>query len=131
MICNHCGSDAVKRDAWAEWNPVSGEWELGPVFDDAYCEACSSQSHLTSYDANLPLEIEVCPMIGDGRGARLTAHREEVPDHYNIALRQIDEDRGEIAELIERDDLTLSDANAFVEHLAELFPSAGLTWHHS
>ena len=131
MICSQRGSDAVKRDAWAEWDPVSGEWELGSVFDDAYCESCEAQSHLTSYDIDQPLEIEVCPMVVDGQGARLTAHRGEAPDHFDIALRQIEDEHDEARELLERDGLTLLDANAFVEYLTELFPSAGLTWHHS
>ena len=38
--CNSCGSTDVVRDARASWNPETGIWELGQVFDNSYCRAC-------------------------------------------------------------------------------------------
>ena len=39
-VCRTCGSPRVLRDAWAEWNSVTGMWELSQVFDDGYCQQC-------------------------------------------------------------------------------------------
>jgi len=38
--CGMCGSQNVVRDAWAEWNGATREWELDDIFDDAFCKAC-------------------------------------------------------------------------------------------
>lgn len=43
-VCRTCGSSNVMRDAWAEWNPENGEWELGQVFDDGYCAKCEQST---------------------------------------------------------------------------------------
>src|SRR5690348_14999349 len=37
MVCSHCGSDEVSRDAWADWDTGKQEWVLGAVFDYAHC----------------------------------------------------------------------------------------------
>ena len=39
-VCSRCGSEDVRRDAYAVQDPETGAWELGPVFDQAYCEHC-------------------------------------------------------------------------------------------
>jgi hypothetical protein len=46
MVCNVCGSDEVSRDAWANWDVKNQEWELGAVFDDAYCHKCECETRL-------------------------------------------------------------------------------------
>ncbi|MDU8914197.1 DUF3768 domain-containing protein [Aestuariicoccus sp. MJ-SS9] len=38
--CGACGSREIRRDAWAEWNMASREWELQNIFDDFCCDAC-------------------------------------------------------------------------------------------
>jgi hypothetical protein len=40
IVCAHCGSHDVKRDAWAGWNTAAQAWELLGVLDDACCEEC-------------------------------------------------------------------------------------------
>ncbi len=40
MVCAHCGSRNVVRDAWAEWDFENQCWELAAVFDAAHCEDC-------------------------------------------------------------------------------------------
>jgi len=40
MRCSNCGSEDVVRDAWARWSFEQQEWELGEIFDYAYCETC-------------------------------------------------------------------------------------------
>ncbi len=42
MVCEHCGSQEVTRDAWAEWDVDSQRWILGTVFDYAFCHLCKS-----------------------------------------------------------------------------------------
>jgi hypothetical protein len=46
MVCSHCRSDQVVRDAWAEWNPETQQWELRNVFDVVYCEVCDGETTL-------------------------------------------------------------------------------------
>lgn len=44
MVCKHCGSQEVRRDAWAAWNPEKEEWELYNYFDAAFCEDCDTET---------------------------------------------------------------------------------------
>lgn len=46
MVCEDCGSEEVTRDAWAEWNVETQDWELGAVFDYAYCHRCQGDAHI-------------------------------------------------------------------------------------
>ena len=46
MICAHCGSDAVGRDACASWDAESETWQLATVFDYAHCNACDGETTL-------------------------------------------------------------------------------------
>ncbi len=39
-VCGACGSREIRRDAWAEWNMASREWELQNIFDDFCCDGC-------------------------------------------------------------------------------------------
>ena len=41
-VCGSCGSNGVVRDAWAAWNPMTGLWELGSVFDQGFCRRCET-----------------------------------------------------------------------------------------
>lgn len=50
MVCAHCGSSNVRRDAWAEWSLDDQDWVLGQVFDMAYCEACECETSLIEMD---------------------------------------------------------------------------------
>lgn len=47
IICDHCGTEDVKRDAWAAWNFDSQEWKLHSTYDNAYCERCGDEACLT------------------------------------------------------------------------------------
>ncbi|WP_305097880.1 hypothetical protein [Croceibacterium aestuarii] len=46
MVCEDCGSEEVTRDAWAEWNVDMQHWQLGAVFDYAYCHRCQANAHI-------------------------------------------------------------------------------------
>jgi len=46
IVCSQCGSDDVRRDAWACWNVDTQEWELGEVFDQGFCAACDGEASL-------------------------------------------------------------------------------------
>ena len=43
-LCAACGSDAVMRDAWAVFDPATGSWVLGPVFDASFCDTCGRET---------------------------------------------------------------------------------------
>lgn len=43
LICTHCGSDNVKWDAWATWNPETQQMELESTFESAYCNQCEGE----------------------------------------------------------------------------------------
>ena len=47
MICSHCGSEEVKRDAWAEWDVEKQDWVLSSVYDNTYCEGCEEETTLS------------------------------------------------------------------------------------
>lgn len=42
--CEHCGSVAVTRDAWAEWHVAEQAWVLAATFDLAFCHECHRQT---------------------------------------------------------------------------------------
>lgn len=46
MVCSHCGSEEVKRDAWATWSTETQEWELSDTFDNAYCDDCDGETSI-------------------------------------------------------------------------------------
>ncbi len=46
IVCSRCGSDDVRRDAYAAWNVETQGWELSAVFDQGYCEACGGEASL-------------------------------------------------------------------------------------
>ena len=46
MVCATCGSQDVKRDAWAEWCNETQTWELQTTFDAAYCDECDGECHI-------------------------------------------------------------------------------------
>ena len=44
MVCATCGSENVKRDAWAVWSVPDQKWELeSEPFDHAYCDHCERE----------------------------------------------------------------------------------------
>lgn len=53
FVCSNCGSDDVRRDAWAIWNPHSGNWEAAELCDNAYCNACDGETRLKEVDITL------------------------------------------------------------------------------
>lgn len=51
-VCKACGSTDVRRDAWAEQNPDTGEWELSELFDNAICQTCEGETILIEKPEN-------------------------------------------------------------------------------
>ncbi len=52
IVCNHCGSDNVRRDAWAEFDVRTQAWVLGTVFDAGHCVKCDGVASLK--DVEIP-----------------------------------------------------------------------------
>ena len=46
MLCGHCGSTEVCRDATATWSVEEQKWELAGVQDQGYCELCDGEASL-------------------------------------------------------------------------------------
>jgi len=46
--CATCGSDDVRRDAWAEWSVETQAWELAEVYQAAHCNACGGETSLST-----------------------------------------------------------------------------------
>ncbi|MCW1431864.1 hypothetical protein [Novosphingobium sp. JCM 18896] len=46
MVCSHCGSDEVTRDAWAAWDPQAQQWALRATFDYAFCHRCMTDARI-------------------------------------------------------------------------------------
>lgn len=46
IVCKTCGSEDVRRDAWAVWGEEEQEWFLGEVFDYAHCCRCDGECSL-------------------------------------------------------------------------------------
>ena len=46
MVCEKCGSTLVTRDAWAEWSEDDQDWQLGAVYDYAFCHTCQADTHI-------------------------------------------------------------------------------------
>lgn len=44
MQCAGCGSAAVTRDAWAEWDAKTQSWQLGALFRTGYCHTCLKET---------------------------------------------------------------------------------------
>jgi len=57
VCCKTCGSQNVKRDAWASWDPDIQDWVLEQVFDAGHCDDCDGETSLT--EDPLPSAYEV------------------------------------------------------------------------
>lgn len=49
-VCSHCGSENVRRDAWATWDVESQSWELATVFDAGFCDDCDGEASLAEVE---------------------------------------------------------------------------------
>lgn len=52
MICQRCGSEDVRHDAWAEWDFDHQEWTLAETFDYAHCNNCDGECTIDAVDAD-------------------------------------------------------------------------------
>lgn len=53
VACKACGSTEVVRDAWATWSVGQQAWQLGTVFDHAYCYGCEAEARLVEQPVQL------------------------------------------------------------------------------
>lgn len=52
-VCKHCGSDDVRKDAWAEWDEDKQEWVLADVYDsNDYCVVCEGETTIEDVEEN-------------------------------------------------------------------------------
>ena len=45
-MCEHCHSDEVLQDAWAEWDAENQIWSLHSTFDDYFCVQCDGPTKI-------------------------------------------------------------------------------------
>lgn len=50
ILCNQCGGSKVTRDAWAEWSVENQDWQLGAVYDYAFCHDCEGETRLVEVE---------------------------------------------------------------------------------
>ena len=53
IICAHCRSRDVRRDATAAWNRDTQQWELSGVQDQGYCDDCGGEARLEEIPMSL------------------------------------------------------------------------------
>lgn len=66
MVCSHCGSEEVKRDAWAEWDTEKQDWVLSSIYDHTYCEGCEGEADLSEEVLTEVFEVTAHGFVGDG-----------------------------------------------------------------
>ena len=111
IICGLCGSPDVYADATARWNAQKGEWVLGTVHDDRYCDQCGAEG----------LEIQVSGMIADGDNSFRLVENHETPAFFDVMVRTTALESGEILTLHEVDDLTRAEADKVLNDLLFIF----------
>ena len=46
MICETCGSDDVRVDAWAEWGVEAQKWVLAETYEYSHCNVCEGECNI-------------------------------------------------------------------------------------
>lgn len=62
FICANCGSDNVRKDAYAYWDKTRQEWVLHGVFDNNVCESCGDDD-ATLEEAEVTVGTPAVPLI--------------------------------------------------------------------
>ncbi len=50
MVCAHCGSENVLRDAYAQWDVPQQAWVLHNTFDNSLCEYCDGECNINEVE---------------------------------------------------------------------------------
>jgi hypothetical protein len=45
-VCEKCGSEDVRIDAFAEWDVDTQSWELQETFDYSWCCDCDAETYI-------------------------------------------------------------------------------------
>ena len=70
MLCPHCGSDDICRDASAKWDAQHADWVMSGVQDTMTCQACD-----TDFDEAREDEVSVCEFDDQEHATVLAALR--------------------------------------------------------
>jgi ribosomal protein L37AE/L43A len=49
-VCSNCGSENVRRDAWATWDVETQSWELAVVFQAGFYDDCDDVASLDAIE---------------------------------------------------------------------------------
>lgn len=58
MRCESCGSEDVRKDAFAEWKAAAGAWVLAETYDACHCNACEGEAKLEEIDAATHADLQ-------------------------------------------------------------------------
>lgn len=50
MVCDQCGSEDVRCDAWAEWDKDNQQWTLAETYDNSHCNACDGETSISEVE---------------------------------------------------------------------------------
>lgn len=128
MICKKCGSQDVRKDAYAEWCPDNGDWVLHSTYDHCICEWCENESDLQEINEATQLEIQVFGMVKDGTEDR-QATAGETPDSYAVLVATTPLESGYIVTFAEHDGLAYIPARRVLSTLTLAYPFAPVTMH--
>lgn len=57
MVCAHCGSDEVSRDAAVRWDIGMQAWQISSIYDNGSCDHCGSETKQFNEEAAEPAEV--------------------------------------------------------------------------
>lgn len=129
IICSQCGSTEVYADATARWDARKGEWIMGTVHDDRYCDYCGCEADLIEIDEAEGLEIQLFGMIKIKGGSRLVEDH-ETPQFYDLMVKTIPQNGEEILTLHEIEDMTRKQADKALNDIILRYRLAGVESFH-
>lgn len=101
MICSHCGSEDVRRNADVAWSVEQQEWSVACIFDSATCENCGGETNIKEVDISNDKwkdnSIQFPRLI-----AEIAANIEMKEQHWNDLKESMDISEDELNELFDR-----------------------------
>lgn len=65
IVCPHCGSESISKDASAHWNDKTQEWELSGTQDFEICDDCGAQGDC--FADRRPIDASGAPALQSGQ----------------------------------------------------------------
>ena len=62
-VCSECGCEDILYDAWASFNPVTGQNELADTFDHTHCPECDGECGTVEKEIEVEIPDESKPWV--------------------------------------------------------------------